>query len=104
MSTGTGTVRGAGAGAGTGPGGTGEGRGRADPRLLGYLGAAGVCLVGTLIGQDTASPFEVTWSEVPAGNYALTAVAVDTRGASTISSAVNVAVKLRGGKGKSPKR
>lgn len=59
---------------------------------------------GTLIGQDTASPFEVTWSEVAAGNYALTAVAVDTRGASTISSAVNVAVKVRGGKGKSPKR
>ena len=46
----------------------------------------------TLIASDTTSPFSVTWSNVAAGSYALTAVAFDNGGASTSSAAVNVTV------------
>jgi hypothetical protein len=46
----------------------------------------------TLLGTVTAAPFELTWSNVPAGSYALTAVATDDDGASTTSSAVSVSV------------
>jgi hypothetical protein len=46
----------------------------------------------TLIGSDTSSPYSVTWSSVPAGTYALTAVAFDDDGASTSSPAVSVTV------------
>ena len=46
----------------------------------------------TLIGSDTSSPYSVTWSNVAAGNYSLTAVAYDNGGASTASAAVSIAV------------
>ena len=46
----------------------------------------------TLIATDTSSPYSATWSNAPAGTYALTAVAFDNAGASTSSSAVNVTV------------
>ena len=49
---------------------------------------------GAPIGTDTTSPYSVTWSNVPAGNYSLTAVATDTRNASSTSSAVTITVKL----------
>jgi hypothetical protein len=43
-----------------------------------------------LIGTATAAPYMVSWTNVPAGTYALTAVAYDNRGASTSSAAVTV--------------
>src|SRR6185369_7979331 len=46
----------------------------------------------TLLGTDTTSPYQYTWSNVPAGTYSLTAVATDNSGASTMSSAVTVTV------------
>ncbi|MGD0060950.1 MAG: Ig-like domain-containing protein, partial [Verrucomicrobiia bacterium] len=46
----------------------------------------------TLLGIATSSPYSLTWSNVPAGSYALTALATDATGASTTSSVVNVTV------------
>ena len=46
----------------------------------------------TLIGSDTTSPYSVSWSNVAAGSYVLTAVAFDNGGASTTSAAVSVTV------------
>jgi hypothetical protein len=45
-----------------------------------------------LIGTDTTSPYSVTWNDVAAGTYALTAVATDDDGATTSSAAVTVTV------------
>jgi hypothetical protein len=46
-----------------------------------------------LIGSDLTSPYAVSWSNVPAGSYALTAVARDSGGATTVSSTVAVSVR-----------
>jgi hypothetical protein len=46
----------------------------------------------TLIGSDTSSPYSATWSNVPAGSYTLTAVAVDDDGASRTSLPVSIGV------------
>lgn len=46
----------------------------------------------TLIGMATAAPYSVTWSNVPAGAYSLTAVATDERGAQTSTEALAIAV------------
>ena len=45
-----------------------------------------------LIGASTAAPYGVTWSDVPAGNYSLTAKATDNGGAVTTSQAVPITV------------
>ena len=47
---------------------------------------------GAPIGTDSASPFSVSWSNVAAGSYTLTAVATDNEGATTTSGAVHVTV------------
>ncbi len=47
---------------------------------------------GSLIGSDTTNPYAATWQGVPAGAYALTAVATDNRGFTTTSAAVSVSV------------
>jgi acid phosphatase type 7 len=47
---------------------------------------------GTLIGSDTTAPYSVTWSNVGAGTYNLSARATDNAGASTTSSSVAVTV------------
>ena len=46
------------------------------------------------IGQDNTppSPFTYSWTDVPAGNYVLTARATDNGGATATSSAVNITV------------
>ena len=46
----------------------------------------------TKIGSLTAAPFTITWSAVPAGTYALTAVAFDLDGGSTTSAPVTIDV------------
>jgi subtilisin family serine protease len=49
---------------------------------------------GALLGTDTTSPYSFTWTNVPVGTYALTAVATDNLGATTTSAAVNVIVAV----------
>jgi chitinase len=46
----------------------------------------------TLLGSDTAAPFEFAWSGVPAGSYLLTAKAIDDDGATTTSAAIGITV------------
>jgi hypothetical protein len=45
-----------------------------------------------LVGSDTTSPYSVSWSNVQAGFYTLTAKATDNGGASTTSASVSVTV------------
>jgi chitinase len=45
-----------------------------------------------LIGSDTTSPYSMSWSNVAAGTYALTAVARDNAGAMTVSGARDIRV------------
>jgi hypothetical protein len=52
----------------------------------------------TLIGQAvTTAPYQITWSNVPAGIYTLTAKAYDTLGAVATSTSVQVTVSGAGG-------
>jgi hypothetical protein len=46
----------------------------------------------TLIGSDTSSPYSVSWTNVPAGTYSLTAIATDNNGATTTSAARTITV------------
>jgi hypothetical protein len=46
----------------------------------------------TSIGQDSSAPYTVTWSNVAAGTYSLTARATDNRSGSATSNAVSVTV------------
>jgi hypothetical protein len=50
----------------------------------------------TLLGSSTTAPHSVTWSNVPPGNYSLTAKATDDRGTTTSSDAVNITVNESG--------
>jgi hypothetical protein len=47
----------------------------------------------TKLGEKTSAPFTFNWTNVPAGNYTLTARAFDDDGAAATSSAVNVSVR-----------
>jgi hypothetical protein len=47
----------------------------------------------TLIGTDTTSPYSLSWTNVAAGNYSLTAVARDNGGATTVSSTRDITVR-----------
>jgi len=44
------------------------------------------------LGQDTTSPYSLVWSNVPAGDYALTAVAYDKAGLIATSDVVHISV------------
>ena len=46
----------------------------------------------TLIGSDTTSPYNVTWNNVAAGSYSLTAVARDNGGVTTTSAPRSITV------------
>ena len=46
----------------------------------------------TLVGTDTDSPYSITWTNVPASSYSLTARATDNLGAVSVSSAVSIQV------------
>jgi regulation of enolase protein 1 (concanavalin A-like superfamily) len=47
----------------------------------------------TLLVTDTTAPYSYSWTNVPAGTYALTAKAYDTAGASATSATVSVTVQ-----------
>jgi hypothetical protein len=53
---------------------------------------------GTALGTDSASPYSVSWPNVPAGTYSLTAVATDNLGATTTSTAVSIVVNPPAGR------
>jgi hypothetical protein len=44
------------------------------------------------LGEDTAAPFQFVWTNVSAGNYRLTARAIDTLGGTTDSTAISITV------------
>ena len=46
----------------------------------------------TKLGQDTSSPYSLTWSTVLVGNYTLTVRATDNRGVTTTSAGVAISV------------
>ena len=46
----------------------------------------------TLLNEDTSSPYSFNWTNVAAGNYSLTAKAVDNLGGTTPSAAVSITV------------
>ncbi len=46
----------------------------------------------TLLGTAITAPYTYTWTNVPAGNYAITAKATDSRGATATTTAVSVTV------------
>jgi YD repeat-containing protein len=46
----------------------------------------------TKLGEVTSAPYNFAWTNVPAGNYSLTAKATDNLGATTTSSTVNITV------------
>src|SRR6266705_3538994 len=48
----------------------------------------------TLIGTDTTAPYSITWTNVPAGTYSLTAKATDSSGATATSKAVSIKVDV----------
>lgn len=47
---------------------------------------------GSLVGQDATSPYSVTWSNVPAGIYRITAKATDNNGYAADSAATTIVV------------
>ncbi len=53
---------------------------------------------GSQIGTDSTAPYAFSWTNVPAGNYALTAIATDNHGlAGAASNTVNVTVSPASG-------
>jgi subtilisin family serine protease len=50
----------------------------------------------TKIFESTVAPYAFTWTNVPAGNYVLTAKATDVAGGATVSAPVNVVVTANG--------
>ncbi len=46
------------------------------------------------LGSDSTLPFAFTWTNVPAGNYTITAKATDNSGLSTISTSVKIVVNI----------
>jgi uncharacterized repeat protein (TIGR01451 family) len=49
----------------------------------------------TLIGSDTAAPYQINWTGAEEGGHTLTAKATDERGSVNTSDAVNVTVQVR---------
>lgn len=47
----------------------------------------------TLLYSDSTAPYSYNWTNVPEGNYSITAVATDNKGATKTSSVANVSVK-----------
>ncbi|PYV36664.1 MAG: hypothetical protein DMG06_30245 [Acidobacteria bacterium] len=51
-----------------------------------------------LLGTDTSSPYGLTWNNVSAGTYSLTAKATDNLGATSTSSSATITVSAAGNK------
>ncbi|HXI54287.1 MAG TPA: Ig-like domain-containing protein [Candidatus Saccharimonadales bacterium] len=51
----------------------------------------------TKLGEDSTSPFSLSWTGVPAGKYSIWARATDDRGASSSSEPVDIFVNTSGG-------
>ena len=49
------------------------------------------------LGEDLTSPYEFSWANVPSGNYSLSAVATDDKGATGTSGNVSIQVSEPGG-------
>jgi len=49
----------------------------------------------TKLGEVLTAPYSFNWTNVPAGNYAITANATDNRGAITTSAVINITVTTR---------
>jgi subtilisin family serine protease/sulfur relay (sulfurtransferase) complex TusBCD TusD component (DsrE family) len=62
----------------------------------GTVSSVGFYSSGVLIGTATTGPYSVEWTNVPAGTYALTAVAIDNDGATAVSATINVSVSSTG--------
>ena len=58
----------------------------------GTIAQVDFCAGTTLIGATTTAPYTVTWNNVAAGSYTLTAAATDNLGATTSSAAVHITV------------
>jgi hypothetical protein len=52
---------------------------------------------GTKLGESATSPYSLTWSNAPAGNYVVTASALDDRGATRTSAPMQIFVNGSGG-------
>ena len=65
-----------------------------DTNMGGKITAVNIYNGATLLGTLTDSPYSFNWSNVPAGNYTLSAKAVSNSGLSSISSIVNVVVNI----------
>jgi len=63
-----------------------------DPDAGGSISKVEFYQGATLLNTDNSSPFSFTWTNVPAGNYSLTAKAYDNLNASATSAAVNITV------------
>ena len=48
---------------------------------------------GTLIRTDTSSPYSISWTNVTAADYSVTAIARDNAGAATVSSTRDISVR-----------
>jgi hypothetical protein len=51
----------------------------------------------TKLGEDSNSPYSITWNSVPAGYYVLTARAIDHEGAASTSEPIEIFVNTAGG-------
>jgi hypothetical protein len=49
---------------------------------------------GLFLGEDTASPFSLSWNNAAPGQYVLTALAIDNAGASATSAPVNISIVI----------
>jgi len=54
----------------------------------------------TKLGEATVPPYSYVWQSVPAGDFNLTAIAIDNRGDTNTSSAVHITVTGAGGAGR----
>ena len=63
----------------------------------GSIASLEVAADGSAIGSASGADATLTWSDVPAGRYALTAIATDDDGASTTSDPVEIVVKQSDG-------
>jgi pimeloyl-ACP methyl ester carboxylesterase len=48
---------------------------------------------GNVLGTDTSAPYTLSWNNVPAGNYTVSARATDNAGATKVSTGIAISVK-----------